>query len=189
MSQENVEAVRRGVEAYNRADLDGFLAIMHPQMVWEENEPILGFVGLDPVYEGHDGTRRWWEASREPWEAMELEIEDITPAGDDAVVLTVMARGTGAGSGVAVQQHFIQLFEFRDGKIARRRLYSDRPRSPRSRRDIGVGAGFFRGRFPTHCATALRKNAAPQCGVPCRPYRYRVGPRRACARPRKGRTT
>jgi ketosteroid isomerase-like protein len=57
---------------------------------------------------------------------MEIEIEEITPAGYDAVVLTVMARGTGTGSGVAVQQPFIQRFEFRDGRVARRRLYSER---------------------------------------------------------------
>jgi ketosteroid isomerase-like protein len=126
MSQENVEIVRQATEAYNEADLDGFLASMHPQVVWEENQPIVGFVGLDAAYEGHEGLRRWWEASRGPWETIEAEIDETTTAGDDALVVTHIARGTGADSGVAVEQHFTALFEFRDGKVARRRLYPDR---------------------------------------------------------------
>jgi ketosteroid isomerase-like protein len=126
MSRENAEVVRRAYEAYNRGDLDGVLANVHPQVVWEENHPVFGFVGLDPVYEGHKGVRRWWEASREPWTTVEAVIDEITPVGEDALVVSNTMRGTGAGSGVAVELPFFHVFEFRDAKIIRRRLYPER---------------------------------------------------------------
>jgi ketosteroid isomerase-like protein len=51
MSQENVEVVRRAAEAWSRGDLGALLAQVHPSVVWEENHPLFGFVGLNPVYE------------------------------------------------------------------------------------------------------------------------------------------
>jgi ketosteroid isomerase-like protein len=126
MSQENVEVVRRSYEAYNQGDLEGVLATLHPRVVWEENHPVFGFVGLDPVYEGHEGFRRWWEATREPWTTVEAEIHEITPVGDDALVFSTTMHGTGGGSGVVVELRFFHVIDFRDGKIARRRLYPER---------------------------------------------------------------
>lgn len=127
MSREKVEVMlQRWVETYNQGDLDGFLAHVHPHVVWEENHPVFGFVGLDPVYEGHQGVRRWWQLTREPWKTVEAEIHEVTPAGDDAVVVSNTLHGTGAGSGVVVKLPFFQVFEFQDGKVARRRLYPER---------------------------------------------------------------
>jgi ketosteroid isomerase-like protein len=126
MSRENVEVVCRSYEAYNRGDLEGVLATLHPRVVWEENHPVFGFVGLDPVYEGHEGFRRWWEATREPWTTVEAEIHEITPVGDDTLVVRTTMHGTGGGSGVVVELRFFHVIDFRDGKIARRRLYPER---------------------------------------------------------------
>jgi ketosteroid isomerase-like protein len=126
MSRENAEVIRRWAETYNRGDLDGFLAYLHPRVVWEENHPVFGFVGLDPVYEGREGVRLWWEATRDPWKTVEVEIHEITPAGDDTVVVGNTLHGTGAGSGVVVKLPFFQVIELRDGKVTRRRLYPER---------------------------------------------------------------
>jgi ketosteroid isomerase-like protein len=126
MSRENVEVVRRSIEAYNQGDLDGFLATLHPRVVWEENHPVFGFVGLEPVYEGHDGVRLWWEATREPWKTVEAETHEMTPVGDDALVVSTTMHGTGAGSGVVAELSFFHVLDFRDGRIARRRLYPER---------------------------------------------------------------
>ena len=35
MSEENVEIARRGVDAWNRRDLDAFVALMDPEIRWE----------------------------------------------------------------------------------------------------------------------------------------------------------
>lgn len=69
MPQENVEIVGRSIEAYNRGDLDAFLADLHPRVVWEENHPLFRFVGLDPV-QPFDGAN---------WAAFEPDVPEATP--------------------------------------------------------------------------------------------------------------
>ena len=58
MSQENIEVVRRIARAFNKGDVDAIVAELDPAVEWEE-QPI---PGIDPVYHGHEGVRRWAEA-------------------------------------------------------------------------------------------------------------------------------
>ncbi len=57
MSQENVEGVHRVYDAFNRRDLDAFLALMDPEV--EFTTPLIQ-MGGDLRYRGHDGIRQWW---------------------------------------------------------------------------------------------------------------------------------
>ena len=44
MSQENVEAIRRRYEAFDRGDIDGVLELLHPDVDWHPAiAPILGW--------------------------------------------------------------------------------------------------------------------------------------------------
>ena len=60
MSQENVEAFKRALEAYNRRDIDSLIQVLDPEVEWhpgvlislEGNWPIFGFL------EG-DGEKNW----------------------------------------------------------------------------------------------------------------------------------
>jgi ketosteroid isomerase-like protein len=54
MSQENVETISRAIDAWNRRDLDGFLAGAHPDLEWHPALPA-GVEGSGSVYRGHDG--------------------------------------------------------------------------------------------------------------------------------------
>jgi hypothetical protein len=56
MSQENVEVGRRIERAFNKGD-GAIVAELDPAVEWEE-QPI---PGIDPVYHGHEGVRRWAE--------------------------------------------------------------------------------------------------------------------------------
>jgi ketosteroid isomerase-like protein len=58
MLQEKVEAMRRFARAFNEGDVDAMVAELDPNVEWEE-QPI---PGVDPVYHGHEGFRRWAEA-------------------------------------------------------------------------------------------------------------------------------
>ena len=55
MSQENVELGYRVFEAFNRRDLEGFLALMD-----EDVEAISRLAAVEGGYHGHEGIRRWW---------------------------------------------------------------------------------------------------------------------------------
>ena len=57
VSQENVEQVREAVDAFNRRDLDAYLALMEPDVELTRYERVVE--GLSP-YRGHGGVRAWW---------------------------------------------------------------------------------------------------------------------------------
>ena len=100
MSQENVEAVRRAVEALNRRDLDAFLATMDPEV--EFYSRIVELEGGGP-YRGHAGVRRWWDDLFAITGDISTEIEEIRDLGD-VTVTRVRQRAHGLDSGAPMDQ-------------------------------------------------------------------------------------
>ena len=122
MSQENVEIARRCFGAWNRDDLDAFLAEIDPEAVW--HTAIEGTVeGEDTVYRGHDGMRQVWKNYRGEvfgrMEASETELIDL----GDAVLRLGRLRVTGQASGVEMESEFAQHVVMRDGLIVSSRDY------------------------------------------------------------------
>ena len=66
MSRENVEAVDRVFDAYNRRDLGAFLGLMDPEVEFTPYERALE--GRGPCI-GHAGVREWWN---EAFEALQI---------------------------------------------------------------------------------------------------------------------
>jgi hypothetical protein len=62
MSQENVELVYRVNDAFNRRDLDAFLALMD-----DDIEIASRIVAIEGGLRGHDGVRRWWQNWLDTW--------------------------------------------------------------------------------------------------------------------------
>ena len=57
MSEENVEVVRKVIDAFNRGDLDAWLGFLSPEVVWES----LPLPGFRDVYRGRAEAREWIE--------------------------------------------------------------------------------------------------------------------------------
>ena len=57
MSQENVEALKRGAEAYNRRDIEPLVELFHPEAEWY---PFTAQVEGNEAYHGHEGLRQWF---------------------------------------------------------------------------------------------------------------------------------
>ena len=82
MSQENVESLKRAIEAYNRRDIEPLLETSDPEIEWY---PFTAQVEGDEAYHGHDGLRQWWaniDAAFEEFEASVDEVRDL----DDTVL-------------------------------------------------------------------------------------------------------
>jgi len=93
MSQENVDAVRAGFEAWNAGDMDALREYYDPGVIlrtldgWPEPGP----------YVGREAVMRWFEQLREAWEAEAIElIGDFIDAGDRVAVRQIW-RGAGVG--------------------------------------------------------------------------------------------
>ena len=84
MSQERVEALRSSFEAWNRGDVDAWLALAHPDIEFRTSGV---FPGTDSIYRGHVGLRRFWTSFREPWESLHVRVGQIRDLGDEIVLL------------------------------------------------------------------------------------------------------
>jgi ketosteroid isomerase-like protein len=119
MSRENVECVRRLLRAFNDGDVEALVAECDPGVEWEEQS----IPGVDPIFRGHDGVRRWADLVMGPeLGSLEGRIERIEEA-DDAVLASVVIEGEGSSSGVRVQMHVCLVMTFRAGKLARREVF------------------------------------------------------------------
>jgi ketosteroid isomerase-like protein len=122
MSQENVEIVRRLTEAFNRRDIPAQLALLDDAVEWKEDQR--GFTGLQAVYRGHDGYKRWVrQAILETWDAFHFEPDEIVERPDGRVLLVGIATARGKGSGAETRQRFWSVFWLKNGKIFRRQVF------------------------------------------------------------------
>jgi ketosteroid isomerase-like protein len=117
MSQENIELVYEATEAFNRRDLDAFLALADPDV-----EFFSRFVELEGggPYRGHDGMRSWWENLFSAWLNVSSEIEDVRDLGD-VTVARLRLRGHGIESDAPWEQTQWQVAEWRNRKCVRLR--------------------------------------------------------------------
>src|SRR4051794_24672810 len=113
MSQENVEIVRRGYEAYLRGDLEAGLAAFDPEVeTYDHDIPDAG------EYRGFEGLLRWQADWEREWESWQWDPQDYIDAGERVVaVLRVQARGR--HSGVDVERLDGAVHTMRDGKCVR----------------------------------------------------------------------
>jgi SnoaL-like domain len=119
MSQENVEHYRQGIDAFNRRDLDAFLALADPGVIGVSR--VLAIEG--GTYEGHDGARKWWTDLLEVFPDFEIGIVWVRDAGN-LTVSELCNRAHGEGSATPLEEIVWQVSEWRDGLVVRWQMYA-----------------------------------------------------------------
>jgi ketosteroid isomerase-like protein len=118
----NVDVVRAGFDAWNRENLEGWLAILDPDAEFHTSGV---FPDFERIYRGHAELAEFWRAMHEPWETLQLEVEHIEEHAD-WVVYEFRFHGHGADSGAEADLRFANAARFRDGReveiVARRTL-------------------------------------------------------------------
>jgi ketosteroid isomerase-like protein len=119
--QAAAELVREIIEALNRGDVDGMLALMHPDFEWRplEASPVAG------VCRGHDEVRRYVEEWRSTFEGVRLDLEDATEVAD-RIVAVVRGHGRGRASGLKLDSRFCQVWTVRGETALRMEEYATR---------------------------------------------------------------
>jgi ketosteroid isomerase-like protein len=126
MSQENVERIRRGYEAFNRGDLAGAAKDFDPSFEWRISLQ-LPDSPPDETYRGPEDIIRFWETWRAAFDDFRIELEEIIDAGDHVIVFA-RVRGRGVGSGADVETPtFPQVWTLgHDGRPVRVEMYPGR---------------------------------------------------------------
>jgi ketosteroid isomerase-like protein len=116
VSEENVEAMRRGYEH--------FIATRevraHVDLVWDVSR--LGWPEQQ-IYSGVEGAMQFNAEWADVWYGWELEVEDYLDAGERVVVI-INQRGRSKATGIPVEMRFAQVWTLRDGRGVRMQLYA-----------------------------------------------------------------
>jgi ketosteroid isomerase-like protein len=120
MSQENVEAARRTYAALSKGDLEALLASLTEDV---EFMTAGVFPGLDRVYRGHDGVRKFWKDFRGSWVSLRYAVDRFRESGNRVVALyrfEAIAR-----DGLPVHREGANVITFRDGLAQRIESFGD----------------------------------------------------------------
>jgi ketosteroid isomerase-like protein len=120
MSEENVEAYKRAVEAGNRGDLEALLEELDPEVEWYPQVVGLG----SEVYRGAEGIREVFADMDETIPGAVLQVGEIRDLGDRLLSFGRL-RAHGSESGAPTEVPFNQLIHFRDGKATVLRTFLD----------------------------------------------------------------
>jgi ketosteroid isomerase-like protein len=110
VTSERIRIVSEGYDGWNRRDFDAMVCRLAPDVVWRTAGV---FPGLKPVYHGHDGVRRFWEAMQEAWELIKIEPQRFVEH-DDKVLAEFFFHAKGRESGAEVRMDWIHVFTFGD---------------------------------------------------------------------------
>jgi ketosteroid isomerase-like protein len=119
MSQENVEIVRRGTDAYNRGDLDGILEDWASDAVldWSNSR------GFDAgVFRGYDEIRAHWQRLLAAFDEVRIELVDPIELEDGRLIVENVGYLRGR-DGIEVQTRSAWLITIRDGETTSFTLY------------------------------------------------------------------
>jgi ketosteroid isomerase-like protein len=110
---ENVEIVRRNTDAYNRRDLDEFMADWAPDAVvdWSNS---LGWEA--DIYRGRDEVRAFVQRFLEAFDEIRIELIDGPTEVKDGVVFAENVTHLRGRDGVEVDARSAWLVTFRDGQ-------------------------------------------------------------------------
>ena len=136
MSEENVEIVRRHIEAFRQGDAPGALSHLDPHVVWDASRIALLDVRVAYGHEEFSQTIRHYIGAFEDYD---YEVGRLTDLGSGAV-LAVVTRGRTGQEQRCSRAAFVRPALHRDRREDRAdHLLSKRGRGPRSRRAVGVG--------------------------------------------------
>jgi uncharacterized protein len=120
VSQENVDAVRRGLEAFNSGEIEQVIAIADPSF----EAVVPPELSAEPdTYRGHDGLRRYFESFQETMEEIRFEAERFIDAGEQVVTI-VRLTARGRHTAIPVEQRIAQVWSMREGKAVQVRTFT-----------------------------------------------------------------
>ena len=123
MSEENVEVLRKMMDAYNRRDRDTWLLLHEPEFEfradpeWPESKTV----------RGREAVWNFVVGMSDAWEPDDFEMAEVLVAGGEKLVARFRRPVRGKASGVADVLDYWAVTTFRGGRILSQEWFADRP--------------------------------------------------------------
>ena len=123
MSQENVEIVRRHIEAWSGEEATLALSFLDPYIVMDLSRTVAGgWTRRSTVLEAVAEHFRRYAGTFEDYRWAAQRLTDL---GAGAVLVVTIESGRGKGSGVSVERPLAVLYTLVDGKVVRITFFED----------------------------------------------------------------
>src|SRR5215208_2860293 len=120
MSQENVDVVRRVVEAFNRQDWAAWDSLYHPDAEWFDPPEVPG----SGVHRGRRSIRQYFDELLEiAADGFNIEVDALEDVGRDRVLIRARTVLLARGSGIPIDANVFQLVDLEDGRVRRVRNF------------------------------------------------------------------
>lgn len=118
MFQENVEILRRGIEALNGREVEVLSELVHDEAEWR---PALTAGGAleRTVYRGPGGIAEYLDDLEATFADTRFHVESLDPIGSDRVFFRGRVTAEGRASGVPLDVPIWAIWEVRDRKVLR----------------------------------------------------------------------
>jgi ketosteroid isomerase-like protein len=123
VSQENVEIVRRGYEAYARGDVAAMLADVDPGLITYREEPD------GATFTGRDGLLKAIAEWVEDFDGFEMTAEELIDANDRQVLVHVHQTAIGSQSGAPIEGDFWFVHTLSDSKVTRLDMFASKAKA------------------------------------------------------------
>jgi uncharacterized protein len=120
MAEPLIDRFRHAYSLFAEGDLDAVLDLIDPDVVLRDRPESPDA----STYHGHEGVRESFQKSVEMFETIDFIAEDFVENGDHMVV-TVLMRAKGKGSGVPVEERIAHFWTVKDDKAVALQVYSD----------------------------------------------------------------
>jgi ketosteroid isomerase-like protein len=127
MSEENLEIVRRALDAFSAGDASAFASLTTPDVEWKTG---LGAIEGGEIFHGHEGVERYFARLSGAWEQFVFLPQEFHDR-DEVVLVLGRLEGRGRSGGVPVDSPVGAVWELRERKIWRLRAYLDQAEARR----------------------------------------------------------
>ena len=124
MLPEDLESLKRGIDAFNRRDVEGVLEVLDPDIEWHDIFTVM-LGGETTVVRGHEGVRGLMRDQDEVFAEFHAEYSEIRDLGERVVALGVL-RTRGRESGAETRSPVGAVLDFEDGRAILVRTFLDR---------------------------------------------------------------